>query len=1558
MLKSVKRDQTDTPEFKKWFGNSKVVDADGKPMVVYHGTKGDFTSFDPTHLGKTTLAESAKKGFFFAGNPDTSAQYSLAASPIEHRVEGERWQQEAISAAGIRHSAYRALKDAVGVVKTKPWEPVRIEADAPIETVRLFDAFQSAKSIERAAKEKVENYFDSASERNTRFMVGRVTDEDINEQVTYPVFLSIKNPLVVDFENNGRQITFDELIDQAKSAGNDGVVIKNVADPIPGDTIYVAFEPTQIKSAIGNNGQFDPKNPDIHYSQDGVVQGLFDRSSGISFLIASHLTPETAPAVLLHEVAHGIFTPEMLQEGVKLIDLRDSPLIPKATREFLQQVYEKIEAGKRLISEYGNATEHNLQESAPYLIEHALLKGRQAGFSAIDSAFFDFILSKFGKRISDLMKNWVAKVRITLRKHGIITKIYVDDFIALAQAGLKQAVRGEVNADGDVVSGSRTPKNPDISHSKGIVYEIQPETISVLPDSGANLTELRRAAAKLDAPEKGITFRIEDGKAIVTGPAKTRVPDRFKRFANEHGLVLSVRQRTPMSGWGTNYLGDGKTSQISTGTYAEKPMPIAYRESGALYFGEIGEQRESGSNTQFSIAPISPAAPERAGKDTPEPKIPLVSEPIPGKRFTLQGETQAQRLQRKSQDAQIRWKNVQDQVVSQGGTVTEETDVYKAMERYPGIVAGKMLEFGRDVQEPFLKRIVAAGTTLDEVSLLAYAEHAPERNTGIAKINPLFPNDGTPGKSGSGMTDQDALDIIDYIKSLPNANEIFALAENLREIADNRLDKLVKEGAMSQEQANAYRAKYKKYVPLKGFELVDESGIPQENGKGLSTGKKIDMRALGRKSRAGQIAQNIFRDYEFAIATVEKSVVGKVAAAFIKANPDSALWSVDEAPKKPAYAKGGSVHQVVYFGSVVAEFVHPVDANAYAEELRYKADVESKDVTVESHRLHPEGVVIQREAPFDPEAEIRFLQDGKEMRVQLTDPLMTRAYNNIWHPQVSHALRVLNDYNVWLRQMYTQKNPAWFALNIFKDIPSAAIYTVGEYGAKVASKVLGNIPKSLKAAWNFHHNKSAGPEMDGIIKMYLENGGYTGFAYVGDIEAQTQKLEGMIHRYTSWGETAEKFKKGQYKKGLHDAGVKLLNSRFIAWIEALNTTFENTTRLAVFKAAIDSGLSPKQAASLAKNASTNFNRRGEWGPNMNAVWLFSNAGIQGTRNVGHALFFSKHKGQVWVLMSGFIALGIMAGLMSDDDDDLIDDEKRGKALIFKFGNAQVSIPMPYGFGFFAGFGQLIVQAMKHPDEREKIAIRMADLTMSHFSPFGNPYAGSQAKIEGLANLTPTIGRPVVNTMVNISPFGGMMYPEDRYGNKPDSEKEWRATKGTVYDITAKWLNRVTGGDQAQEGLVSVSPESLKLGVSTLFGGAGRLATDSASLLFDIPNENVKAKNIPVVKYFYQKVDTDNYMNRFYRDSRQASDAYKTFRAYVKSGDVKSAESYLAEEHLMISMGKLVRRYSEAISEIRNAEDEIKIDKRLTAGMKKVRLAKLDAKRKAIAEKFNSQLKKM
>ena len=37
----------ENPKFRAWFGDSKVVDATGQPLVVYHGTGAKFSSFDP-----------------------------------------------------------------------------------------------------------------------------------------------------------------------------------------------------------------------------------------------------------------------------------------------------------------------------------------------------------------------------------------------------------------------------------------------------------------------------------------------------------------------------------------------------------------------------------------------------------------------------------------------------------------------------------------------------------------------------------------------------------------------------------------------------------------------------------------------------------------------------------------------------------------------------------------------------------------------------------------------------------------------------------------------------------------------------------------------------------------------------------------------------------------------------------------------------------------------------------------------------------------------------------------------------------------------------------------------------------------------------------------------------------------------------------------------------------------------------------------------------------------------------------------------------------------------
>ena len=60
--------------------------------------------------------------------------------------------------------------------------------------------------------------------------------------------------------------------------------------------------------------------------------------------------------------------------------------------------------------------------------------------------------------------------------------------------------------------------------------------------------------------------------------------------------------------------------------------------------------------------------------------------------------------------------------------------------------------------------------------------------------------------------------------------------------------------------------------------------------------------------------------------------------------------------------------------------------------------------------------------------------------------------------------------------------------------------------------------------------------------------------------------------------------------------------------------------LAAYKAALDMGMSREKAASLAKNLTVNFNRKGQVGMQAGAVYAFFNAAMQGTARIGQTLF--------------------------------------------------------------------------------------------------------------------------------------------------------------------------------------------------------------------------------------------------------------------------------------------------------------------------------------------------
>lgn len=82
------------------------------------------------------------------------------------------------------------------------------------------------------------------------------------------VYAVLRNPMEVDYRDQSKWKNPDEMVALAKAAkaqGCDGLVLKGIFDaPIGKATdLFVVFNPTQIKSAFGNCGRFDPEDPDI-----------------------------------------------------------------------------------------------------------------------------------------------------------------------------------------------------------------------------------------------------------------------------------------------------------------------------------------------------------------------------------------------------------------------------------------------------------------------------------------------------------------------------------------------------------------------------------------------------------------------------------------------------------------------------------------------------------------------------------------------------------------------------------------------------------------------------------------------------------------------------------------------------------------------------------------------------------------------------------------------------------------------------------------------------------------------------------------------------------------------------------------------------------------------------------------------------------------------------------------------------------------------------------------------------------------------------------------------
>ncbi len=74
LVETSQENPLDSPQFKNWFRDSKVVAPDGSPLVVYHGTGHDFTAFDPERDPYTYETDRGK--FFFTTDLEHAREYA------------------------------------------------------------------------------------------------------------------------------------------------------------------------------------------------------------------------------------------------------------------------------------------------------------------------------------------------------------------------------------------------------------------------------------------------------------------------------------------------------------------------------------------------------------------------------------------------------------------------------------------------------------------------------------------------------------------------------------------------------------------------------------------------------------------------------------------------------------------------------------------------------------------------------------------------------------------------------------------------------------------------------------------------------------------------------------------------------------------------------------------------------------------------------------------------------------------------------------------------------------------------------------------------------------------------------------------------------------------------------------------------------------------------------------------------------------------------------------------------------------------------------------------
>jgi N12 class adenine-specific DNA methylase len=702
------------------------------------------------------------------------------------------------------------------------------------------------------------------------------------------------------------------------------------------------------------------------------------------------------------------------------------------------------------------------------------------------------------------------------------------------------------------------------------------------------------------------------------------------------------------------------------------------------------------------------------------------------------------------------------------------------------------------------------------------------------------------GKEDIGEAELKASSMVSTYETLNATDKLW---KQVNAVTGATLQKAYESGLMSKETYDDISSMYEYYIPLRGFdEKTGEDTYAYLSDKNSAFNAPLKT-AKGRKSKADDPFANMESMAESAIMQGNRNTLVKQKFLNFALNHPSDLVSVSNVwlehddvtdEWKPVFADNLSENDSpAEIEQKVKDFNDRMQELCKNEPDKYRSQKEHPDIpyrVVESRDLKQHQVLVKR--------------NGVEYVVTINgNPRAAQALNGQTNPDNDNAgaigaiLRAGEALNRQLSAFYTTRNPDFVVSNFIRDaLYGNTMVWVKEspnYAVRYNKNFMKVNPAIMKVLFSKLRNGTLdmNNETEKMFKLFMDNGGETGYSTVRDIEKHKNDIKRELRRA------------GRISIG---KAWSLLGER----LDEYNRAVENCARFAAFMTSRQMKRSIDRSIYDAKEISVNFNKKGSGAKFMGAngqtfggntaafvsglgrsFYVFWNAAVQGTTNFGRQL--ERHPGKALTGVGAMFMLGLlMAAIGSGDDGD--DGDKntyynlpeyvRRSNIVFRLPGMDeqwISIPLPVEYRAMYGMGELAMSAVSGKEHYtgEELANQIAG-QFSQLMPIDFLEGDG-----GWNAFVPSSVKPFAEVIANKS-WTGMPLYKDTPWNKdmPEWTKSYKSGNKYLINLAAV-MNDVSGGDQYTKGSIDINPAKVEYLLNGYFGGVSN-TIDKTSKMFD------------------------------------------------------------------------------------------------------------------------------